>query len=203
VGRVKLRQRTRPFSKRPRIVADDAKLRELVLFIASLCQGDPSFGAIKLAKLLFFADFLAYARFGKPITGQEYHALEFGPAPKRLKFILSQMVREKAAGIQHEEVFAYERERVVPLRGALVGAFTPEEVALTSQLVRAWWGRTADEISGFSHRVVGWRTAKRRETISYSTALVGTRPPTDSEREWGLNLEQFARQCLKDVQPTA
>ena len=51
---------------------DDNKLRELVLYIAVLSEGDPAFGKVKLNKLLFFADFTAYLSFGKPITGHEY-----------------------------------------------------------------------------------------------------------------------------------
>jgi hypothetical protein len=39
---------------------NDAKLRELILLISEWCQADPKFGAIKLNKLLFHADFSAF-----------------------------------------------------------------------------------------------------------------------------------------------
>ena len=42
-----------------RIVPDCEKLKELVLVVAQLCADDRNFGAVKLNKLLFFADFLA------------------------------------------------------------------------------------------------------------------------------------------------
>ncbi len=51
---------------------DDIKLRELVLYLATLSEGDATFGKVKLNKLLFYADFNAYLKFGKPITGHEY-----------------------------------------------------------------------------------------------------------------------------------
>jgi len=38
---------------------NDDKLRELILLIAEWCQADPKFGAIKLNKLLFHADFFS------------------------------------------------------------------------------------------------------------------------------------------------
>ena len=38
--------------------ANDAKLRELVLYICYLSEGDNSFGKVKLNKILFYADFL-------------------------------------------------------------------------------------------------------------------------------------------------
>ena len=70
---------------------NDAKLVELILLISEWSQGDPKFGAIKLNKLLFHADFSAFLTTGEPITGQEYFALPQGPAPKRFKPITEKM----------------------------------------------------------------------------------------------------------------
>ena len=35
------------------------RLRELILFIAERCLNNPTFGAVKLNKILFFADFIS------------------------------------------------------------------------------------------------------------------------------------------------
>jgi hypothetical protein len=59
---------------------DREKLRELILHVARRSEGDIAFGVTKLNKLLFFIDFLACLRFGKPITGEEYQKLDNGPA---------------------------------------------------------------------------------------------------------------------------
>src|SRR6266487_3415423 len=48
----------------------DEKLRELILHICIRSEDDEAFGAVKLNKLLFFSDFHAFLRLGKPITGQ-------------------------------------------------------------------------------------------------------------------------------------
>ena len=45
------------------------KFKELVLHISQKCADDPSFGAVKLNKILFFADFASSAHYGTPITG--------------------------------------------------------------------------------------------------------------------------------------
>jgi hypothetical protein len=75
----------------PRIKPDDSKFRELILLIARESEGDPRFGSIKLNKLLFYADFVAYQHLGKPITGQEYFALPQGPAPRYMVPIREKM----------------------------------------------------------------------------------------------------------------
>jgi hypothetical protein len=54
------------------------------LLIATRSEGDEPFGAVKLNKLLFYADFFAYVKFGECITGQEYQKLAQGPAPRRM-----------------------------------------------------------------------------------------------------------------------
>ena len=59
---------------------DERKPGELIVLIASLSRDDPAFGDVKLNKLLFFSDFLAYTNLGQPITGAEYQKLDFGPA---------------------------------------------------------------------------------------------------------------------------
>ncbi len=60
---------------------DAAKFRELFLYIAESCAEDPRFGAVKLNKILYYADFEAYRRLGEPITGDTYRKLSEGPAP--------------------------------------------------------------------------------------------------------------------------
>jgi len=57
----------------------DAKMAELILYVSDRCQLDPAYGSTKLNKILFYADFLYYAKHGTSITGQEYMRLDKGP----------------------------------------------------------------------------------------------------------------------------
>jgi len=41
------------------VIPNDRKFQELLLYVAARCEGAPTFGATKLNKILFFADFLA------------------------------------------------------------------------------------------------------------------------------------------------
>src|SRR4051794_11181803 len=75
----------------PKHLPDDRKFRELVLYLAERSEGDKHFGATKLNKLLFYADFVYYLYFGNSITGHTYQKLEHGPAPRALKPIVAAM----------------------------------------------------------------------------------------------------------------
>ena len=63
---------------------DEAKFAELLLYVARRLDGDPAGGAVKLNKVLFYAEFAHVRAHGQPISGAEYEKLENGPAPRRL-----------------------------------------------------------------------------------------------------------------------
>ena len=175
---------------------DDEKLRELILYIADLSSQDIHFGAIKLNKLLFYADFLAYQRFGQSITGQEYQALPQGPAPRRLKPILERMQRNGDLRIQPTRRFNRIQKRPVVGRGADLSKFSNEERDLIRETIARFWNMNATQISEESHMFLGWQLASEGETIPYSSVLIGNRKPTEREMRKAYALQKLAREVL-------
>src|SRR5438034_10969942 len=82
-----------------------ARLRELILYVSQRCANDPTFGATKLNKILFYADFFSYFRFGEPIAGIEYQRLPNGPAPKQLLPVRRQMLAEGDLAMEKTRFF--------------------------------------------------------------------------------------------------
>jgi hypothetical protein len=190
-----------PFTTTPtprhRIRPNDEKLRELILLIAEWCQADPKFGAIKLNKLLFHADFSAFLTHGEPITGQEYFKLPQGPAPRRLKSITEAMIKKGDFAWQEVPYYGRTQKKPVALRKADLSKFSGVDVDLIRQTVEKFWKLSATEISDQSHIFLGWKAARLQETIPYATALVSRRPPTDHERTRGLRLQSIAEKHLR------
>ncbi len=79
---------------------NEPRFRELLLYISQKCANDPKFGAVKLNRILFLSDFLAFAHYGEPITDFEYQKLGQGPAPRRLLPVRNQMIESKELGLQ-------------------------------------------------------------------------------------------------------
>jgi uncharacterized phage-associated protein len=181
-----------------RIQPNEEKFRELLLFIARRSENDPRFGAIKLNKLLFYCDFMAYLMFGKPITGQEYFALENGPAPRYMVRVREQMVKSKEIAISRKTTLSGIQERVLALREADPNKFEPSEIDLVTRILDVCRSQSGTELSELTHKFAGWRLAADKETIPYEVALVGNRPPTPAERSYGLRLEALAEQCLTE-----
>lgn len=181
-------------------IPNDAKFRELVVFIARESEGDKQFGAIKLNKLLFYCDFLAYLNHGRAITNQVYQRLKQGPAPRRLLPILKEM-EEKGDVVRGErKYFGKTQKVVIACREPKLSVFTRREVDLIHGVIKDYWNKNAAEISEQSHRFRGWKLAKDKEMIPYEVALVEFRRPTradhDRFRELGAELKKVAKDRL-------
>jgi hypothetical protein len=141
---------------------EDAKMKELLLYVAQECEKDENFGAVKLNKILFYADFLSYLKRGKSITGQEYFALDEGPAPKRLLPLRKELQDEEKIAIKRVDRFGLPRpqERVVVLKP--VTSFrnlSADDLTIASSIIKMLWSMTGRQASDMSHQFKGWKSA--------------------------------------------
>ncbi len=147
------------------------RLRELILYISKKCASDPTFGATKLNKLLFYSDFFSYFRFGEPIAGLEYQKLPNGPAPKQLVPVRERMLQDREIEIQKPAFFNKQQHRCVPLREPDLARFKGRDIALLDEMIEGFWGKTATEVSELSHQRA-WRIAKDRDSIPYQAIFL-------------------------------
>lgn len=165
------------------------KFKELVLYISEKCATDPNFGATKLNKILFLADFWSYKRLKKPITGVEYMKLPKGPVPRPLVPIRKEMVEEGELAIQETAITdEISRKRPVNLRSADLSVFDAQEIALVDQIIAICSGVTAIGMSNYTHSWHGWIAARDQETIPYETVFISDEPMTLFEMERGQEL---------------
>lgn len=163
---------------------NEQKFKELILYIAQQCQSHPIFGATKLNKLLFFSDFIACEDLGEPITGAEYMALEFGPAPRKMIPIREEMLLDGDIIIERSGA----QTRTVPQRPPDPEFFSPEEREIVDKLIGLLKFQDADWITELSHRFLGWKAAwaetlatGKWATIPYESVRVSDKPPSESE----------------------
>lgn len=174
------------------------KLAELVLYVARRSEGDTFFGATKLNKVLFFADFLHFRKTGRPITGAEYVKQEHGPVPSAINAIKQRLLQNGSAAEREEPTGIYTQRRLLALRDANLDLFAPEEIAFVDELLRQLDGVTASAVSDWSHQLAGWRLAKMYETIPYFTAFMihGGNEESDDEV---VHAREVARRFLEDT----
>ena len=169
--------RERKFTERVRLPGDDSRLKEMIVYIASKCQEDPGFGAVKLNKILFRADFQAYRLRGRPVTGTAYFRLKYGPAPKAMMPVMRELHSEDAVRTQRRIVGGLEQKRPIALRPANLSYFSGEDIAIVDDIISELWGRSAVAVSDESHGIQ-WQTRADREPIPYESAYLSDAPVT-------------------------
>ncbi|MEX2118596.1 MAG: Panacea domain-containing protein [Pirellulales bacterium] len=178
---------------------DDKKLRELILYICHRSEGDATFGATKLNKLLFYCDFLAYTQFGRAITWHTYQRLPNGPAPVALLPITKDMERRKEIAIGEHNYYGHKQKRTLALRDADLSVFRAEEIALVEEVIEECRGINATRMSLLSHGFRGWQLAENGENIPYEVALVDFERPTEKDlalaMSMGEELKALAAEC--------
>jgi hypothetical protein len=115
--------------------ADDEKLRELILLVSEWSHADPKFGAIKLNKLLFHADFCAFLTYGTPITGQEYFKLSQGPAPRHLKPLTEAMIKKGEFAWKEVPYYGRTQKKPIALRAPDTSKLSGTDVELVKQTI--------------------------------------------------------------------
>ncbi|MDE2837925.1 MAG: Panacea domain-containing protein [Chloroflexota bacterium] len=172
---------------------DREKFRELVVYVSRQCEDDPTFGAVKLNKILYYADFAAFRSLHRPITGASYQKLREGPAPREFLEIRRELIDSGDVSVEYREYFTGRQHRLVVdrARQADLRWFSEDELDLVDTIIGFFRGKTAREVSDFSHREPGWMLANDGEAIPYETAWLSA-DPIDQEteeaiREMGIN----------------
>lgn len=156
------------------------RLREMILYITKRHQGDETFGATKLNKILFFSDFFSYFENGEPVTGTAYKKDEFGPVPADIETVLEQM---KADGEIQERFLKrgrFKQKVFAPKREANLQNFTEAQKAQVERFIKSFAGQSNGDVSDLSHQRI-WRVARMGELIPYEAIFVSDEPLTDYE----------------------
>lgn len=172
---------------------DDAKLKELMLYVASKSERDPDFGVVKLNKILFFSDFMAYRLRGRSITGQPYMKLDRGPAPRYLVPIRRGLCESGSAALKSRDRFGLQQDRLFALREADLSLFSADDISLVDYVIEAFHGLNGTDVSDLSHQLLGWQAVPLKADIPYETALVVPREPTERVKARALELAGLAK----------
>jgi hypothetical protein len=161
----------------PRVPYDQPKFYELVLYIAHAFKNDPTFGRIKLAKLIFNIDRRAMRRLNRPITGVTYRKDTWGHNPVQLLLAELDLAPEEAEiviGEGEEEprfIRHDERRRLVPKREGHPD-LSPDEQRIVDGVLAEFHDTPAKALSDRSHKTLGWQVAEMRAEIPIESVLV-------------------------------
>lgn len=165
----------------------DERLGEAIVYVVERMADDPGGqGAVKLNKILWWADFESFRERHRSVTGAVYQKLKEGPAPVRLLPTRKKLLKSGAIEMEERDRGAQSPEKVLITHRLPEPVFDREDLRYLDRALEKFRGMTGKECSDFSHRAsAGWQTVNYHEIIPYETALVYTRPLTDEDIAWG------------------
>jgi len=165
----------------------DEKLCELMLYIAQKSQDDKFFGAVKLNKLLYYADVEAYRRLGKSITGTDYKHRREGPVPPSDR-ARRRLVQRGRAKVDYKPTEKRDQERLIPKSAPNTSLFSNAELGIIDETIRKYWQFTGTALSKKSHEEFGYKLTREGETIPLRTAWLSSARPTKAQIEVGQKI---------------
>lgn len=157
------------------------RLRQMILYVALKCNGAKFFGAVKLNKILWKADFDAFAARRIPVTGREYLKQRFGPALREMLPLQRDMVANGLIQFEHRD-FGDDivEDRTIALVEPDLSLFNEDDLKYVDASVRHYWHMTGTESSDESHGIA-WRTRAIGVAMPYESALLSDNRPPQSQ----------------------
>jgi hypothetical protein len=164
------------------------KLKQLILYIAQEGQDDPALGAIKMNKILYFADMRAYLQLGKSITSSTYQHLPEGPAPKQFLSARGELLTEDKLELASAWYFNRQQQRIIAKSPPDLTVFSEAELRIVREVMDYLADFNGSEVTQLSHQEWGWKLTRDYEMIPYRAAWLSPEPLTEDQIEYGKQL---------------
>lgn len=147
-----------------------AKFDVLVQYISYRADRE-DLGAVKLNKILWYSDVLAYVKTGRSITGESYCKQRLGPVSRHILPSLDRLGREGRVVTRRTSRFDYPKTEYIALVEPDLSCFSAEEIATVDYVIdKICREHTARSISEHSHDSA-WQIAENGEEIPYHAVL--------------------------------
>jgi len=180
---------TRGRTVRRRRVRDLRKLTALVHYVCYKCHDPSILGAVKLNKILWYADVINYVNTGKPITGETYIKRQFGPVPKHIRKVVEKLENRNDIVVREVEFHDYPKREFIAMTKPDISVFKPEEISTIDHAIDAVCHRhTATSISMKSHDRI-WELAEIGEEIPIHSVLASKLGEiTEADMKWARSV---------------
>jgi uncharacterized phage-associated protein len=146
-------------------------------------EGVNDLTTLKAAKLLYLADRRHLLQHGRPITGDQYIAMELGPVPEGTYQLITRLVAQdeiddltKACALKHLKVYrgfwgTLKYPVLQARRAADLDVFSDSEIAALDQTIAEYGKQPARDLVDLSHEHRGYRLADADRSPGSSVAI--------------------------------
>jgi len=166
------------------------RLREMVLYVSERCATAKRFGKIKLNKIIWKADFDAYAARRVPVTGRAYQRLKFGPAAIEMAPLYGEMLQDGLITIKRVDLGdGYVEQRTIPEMRPELKLFSQDDLDYVEGSIAYYWNLTGEEASDDSHGVA-WKSRADGDPMPYELALLSDAQPSAEQAQRLLEMAE-------------
>ena len=150
---------------------DPQRTLAAVAYIAS--KDPPNFDKYKVCKLIFLSDKRHLVRYGRPITGDVYYALDWGPVPSTTLDALNNNhpLATELRGVLKKERAAKGKPRpknpkfkLRPKKKPWLEFLSKSDLQVLDEIVEEYGGKTFDELYKITHALPAYCKAWARRT---------------------------------------
>lgn len=117
----------------------------------------------QIMKNLFAIDFESHKKLNVPITTFQYAHADYGPVIDKKEAYLNLLVKEGYLDFIDNEVEVLYK----PCKEYDINLFTKDEIEIVNRVKNALKGKTAKELTSWSHKFKGWLETKNGKIIEY------------------------------------
>ena len=189
-----------PATTRPpiRFKFDAEKFVAALTFFASKTRGVDK---LKAAKLFYYADKYHLLRYGKPILGDIYYHLDYGPVPSKALDIMNEAIDPyRLPGMPQSNLdllkhyLKVDAEKAHPTFEAKttpdLDVFSESEVEALQETLKQYGRYSGRQLIDLTHREAPWLKTDRNEEIDYRLFFEGAKDANPEAAEYLESLRE-------------
>lgn len=157
---------------------DPEKAVNAIAFFSAKC---PDATKMKVCKLLYFSDKEHLLSYGRPITGDAYVRMEYGPTPSAGLNMMRGRAPSRLTALFQQKI-AVHGKGVRALSSPDLRVFSKSDLRVMEQVFEEYGRLTAAQLSKLSHKEPAWQKTAENQLIDFELFFEG-RP------EAGITLE--------------
>jgi len=164
-----------PIGERISIPAENVeKFKNILLYITQKIGALPNVGQTVLYKILYFCDFDYYEKYEEQLIGAKYIRNHYGPTPVAFAKIVKEMIDDNQLIEVKTKFFNKDQAKYIPVREPDLSMLTGQELMLIDKEIERLGGKTAKELTDFSHKDVPWIATPEGKEIPYEAVFYRT-----------------------------
>lgn len=145
-----------------------------------------------VSKVLYFAEKEHLNRFGRPILGDRYIRMPFGPVPSKTYDLIKGTSRKKKYAEKLREAVDVQEGALRPLRKPNMEMFSRTDIECLTNALRKYGCLEFGKLSRISHRETAWKKAPENGEMDYEDMI----DQSPKQKKIIENLREHARQIV-------